>query len=112
MVKLSVHLIRCLLNWRYFSYSINEIEYSLAKVFTMKTMNCKQLGGACDKKFSANTFEEMSELSKQHGMEMHKAQVAAQFEAMQEMQALMKNPDDMESWFESKMQEFESLAED
>jgi hypothetical protein len=25
----------------------------------MKTMNCKQLGGACDKEFQANTFEEM-----------------------------------------------------
>lgn len=37
----------------------------------MKTMTCKQLGGACDKEFSANTFEEIAELSKQHGMEMH-----------------------------------------
>ncbi len=30
----------------------------------MKTMTCKQLGGACDKEFQANTFEEMAELSK------------------------------------------------
>jgi len=36
----------------------------------MKTMNCKQLGGDCDKEFHANTFEEISELSKQHGLEM------------------------------------------
>ena len=78
----------------------------------MKTMNCKQLGGACDKEFSANTFDEMAELSKQHGMKMHKQQDAAHLAAMQEMQALMKNPGDMESWFESKRQEFESLAED
>lgn len=34
----------------------------------MKTMTCKQLGGACDKEFHAQTFEEMAELSKQHGM--------------------------------------------
>ena len=52
----------------------------------MKTMNCKQLGGACEKEFQANTFEEMSELSKQHGMEMHQKQDAAHLEAMQEMQ--------------------------
>ncbi len=26
----------------------------------MKTMTCKQLGGACDKAFSANTFEELA----------------------------------------------------
>lgn len=37
-------------------------------------MTCKQLGGACDKEILANTFEEMAELSKQHGMEMYKKQ--------------------------------------
>ncbi len=36
----------------------------------MKTMTCKQLGGACDTEFHANSFEEMAELSKKHGMEM------------------------------------------
>ena len=36
----------------------------------MKTMTCKQLGGACDKEFHANTFDEMAEMSKTHGMEM------------------------------------------
>jgi len=30
----------------------------------MKTMTCKQLGGGCDTKFHANSFEEMAELSK------------------------------------------------
>lgn len=34
----------------------------------MKTMTCKQLGGACDKEFHTETFEEMAELSKKHGM--------------------------------------------
>ncbi len=36
----------------------------------MKTMACKQLGGACDKIFQSNTFDEMAQLSKQHGMKM------------------------------------------
>ena len=36
----------------------------------MKTMTCRQLGGACELEFRANTFEEMAELSKKHGMEM------------------------------------------
>lgn len=48
----------------------------------MKTMSCKQLGGACDLEFSANTFEEMAELSKQHGMEMFKNQDSAHLAAM------------------------------
>ena len=33
-------------------------------------MNCKQLGGACDQEFRAETFEEMVDLSKKHGMEI------------------------------------------
>ncbi len=77
----------------------------------MKTMNCKQLGGACNKEFNANTFEEMSELSKQHGMEMHKKQDEAHLKAMAEMGELMKTPEEMNKWLESKRQEFDSLPE-
>ena len=36
----------------------------------MKTMTCKQLGGACNKEFQANIFEEISEMSKNHGNEV------------------------------------------
>ncbi|TNC83169.1 MAG: DUF1059 domain-containing protein [Oleiphilus sp.] len=78
----------------------------------MKTMTCKQLGGACDKEFSANTFEEIAELSKQHGMQMHQKQDVEHLAAMNEMQNLMKDPDQMNQWFESKRQEFEDLPED
>ena len=77
----------------------------------MKLMTCKQLGGACDLEFRANTFEEMAELSQKHGMEMHQNQDSAHLEAMQEMQALMQNPAEMEKWYESKRQEFEALPE-
>jgi len=41
----------------------------------MKTMDCKLLGGACEKEFHANTFEEISELIKQHGLEMFQQMV-------------------------------------
>ena len=77
----------------------------------MKTMTCRQLGGACEKEFRANTFEEMAELSKQHAMEMIQEQDAAHLTAMQKMQELMKNPDEMSRWFESKRKEFESLPD-
>ena len=36
----------------------------------MKKMSCKQLGGACEEIFEADTFEEISELSKAHGIQM------------------------------------------
>jgi hypothetical protein len=36
----------------------------------MKMMTCKQLGGACNQPFTANTFGEIAALSKKHGIEM------------------------------------------
>ncbi len=78
----------------------------------MKSMTCKQLGGACDKIFQANTFEEIAALSKQHGMEMFQAKDAAHLKAMGAMQELMKSPDAMQTWFADKQKEFEHLAED
>ncbi len=77
----------------------------------MKTMTCKQLGGACDKEFHANSFEEMAELSKQHGMAMFQKKDAAHLKAMNEMRQLMQKPEAMSEWFESKKQEFDELPE-
>ena len=77
----------------------------------MKTMTCNQLGGACNKEFHAETFEEFAEMSKQHGMEMFQKGDAAHIEAMNKMQELMKSPGEMEKWFESKRKEFEALPE-
>jgi hypothetical protein len=77
----------------------------------MKTMSCKQLGGACDKKFHATSFEEIAEMSKQHGMEMSQKKDEAHLKAMNEMQELMKEPEAMKSWFENKKKEFDALPE-
>ena len=75
----------------------------------MKKMTCKQLGGACDLEFQANTFDEIAELSKKHGKEMFEKNDTAHLEAMHKMQELMKNPEDMKKWFEDKRKEFDSL---
>jgi len=48
----------------------------------MKTMTCKQLGGACELEFTANTFEEIAAMSKQHGMEMFEAGDQSHLNAM------------------------------
>lgn len=76
----------------------------------MKTMTCRELGGGCDKEFSAGNFEEMGELAKAHGLEMFQAGDAAHLEALGKMQALMQSPQDLQAWFEGKRQEFEALA--
>ena len=64
----------------------------------MKTMTCLQLGGACNKEFKANTFDEIAKLSQQHGKEMHQQQDALHLEAMRQMRDLMKDPADFQEW--------------
>ena len=78
----------------------------------MKTMTCKQLGGACDKKFHASTFEEIAGMSKKHGTEMFQTGDADHLKAMNEMMELMKSPESMKEWFENKRKEFNALPED
>ena len=77
----------------------------------MKTMTCRQLGGACDKEFQANSFEEMAQMSKKHGMEMFQINDADHLKAMNEMQSLMQSPEAMNAWFENKRNEFNALPE-
>lgn len=77
----------------------------------MKTMTCKQLGGACAMEFHANSFEEMAELSKKHGMEMFQKGDKDHLAAMNEMKALMQIPDAMKEWFETKRKEFDALPQ-
>lgn len=78
----------------------------------MKTMTCKQLGGGCDETFHANSFEEIAELSKKHGIEMFQKGDRAHIDAMNAMKELMKSPEAMKDWFENKRKEFNSLPED
>ncbi len=77
----------------------------------MKKMTCRQLGGACEKEFVASTFDEMAEMSKEHGREMFEQGDTDHLQAMQQMQELMKSPVAMQEWFESKRKEFEALPE-
>ncbi len=77
----------------------------------MKIMTCKQLGGACDLEFHASSFDEIAELSKQHGMEMFQKSDEAHLAAMDEMRELMQKPEAMKDWFDSKREEFNSLPD-
>jgi hypothetical protein len=77
----------------------------------MKTMTCKQLGGACEQEFRADSFEEIAAISKKHGMEMFQAGDEKHLVAMNAMSELMEDPQAMNEWFESKRKEFESLPQ-
>lgn len=77
----------------------------------MKTMTCRQLGGACDHTFSADSFEEIAQISKEHGMAMFEKNDQAHLDAMKKMRAMMSEPDAFEKWYATKEKEFEQLPE-
>ena len=74
-------------------------------------MTCRQLGGACDKEFHAETFEEIAELSRKHGIEMYEQGDEDHVKAMKDMKERMKDPKAMEEWMKSKRKEFNALPE-
>ena len=78
----------------------------------MKTMTCKQLGGACDETFKAETFEDMVGLSKRHGMEMFLQEEAAHLKVMNKAKELMQKPEEMMKWFKDKEEEFNAIPND
>lgn len=75
----------------------------------MKTMICRELGGACEKSFKAETFEEMSELVKQHGVEMFMAGDEPHLSAIRKMQQMIQTPEEMSKWFAEKKKQFDAL---
>lgn len=75
-------------------------------------MNCKQLGGVCDKEFCANTFEEIVQKVKMHGMDMYMIGDQAHMEVINKMKNLMNDSKAMDEWMKSKKKQFDALPED
>ena len=80
--------------------SVRSGEVFFLKKNHLKTMTCNQLGGACDKKCQAESFEEIAALSKQHGMEMFQTGDEAHLKVMDEMKKLMQDPDSLGKWID------------
>jgi predicted small metal-binding protein len=78
----------------------------------MKTMNCKELGGACDLEFHADTFDEVAQMSRDHGMEMFQKKDEAHLEAMYKMQTMMNDSEAIKNWIADKKKQFEELPSD
>lgn len=84
----------------------------LQKCKIMKTMTCKQLGGACNQTFTANTFDEIAMMVSKHAREMVQQGDAAHIEAMNEMRNAMTSPEAINTWMDEKRQAFNSLPND
>ncbi len=77
----------------------------------MKTMTCRQLGGACDQEFKGDTFEEIVAQSKAHGREMFEKNDPDHLKAMQDMQALMQSPQALQDWMQAQRNAFDTLPD-
>lgn len=75
-------------------------------------MTCKQLGGACNQTFSANTFDEIAMMVSKHAREMVQQGDAAHIEAMNDMRTRMTSPEATNAWMNEKRTAFNSLPND
>lgn len=78
----------------------------------MKTMTCKQLGGACNQTFSANSFDEIAMMVSKHAREMVQNEDVAHVEAMNEMRHNMTSPEATKAWMDDKRKTFDELPAD
>jgi len=74
----------------------------------MKQMSCRDIGGACDKMFQAETFKELAIQSKMHANEMIEQNDQPHIDAMEAMKKLMVDPKVMQDWFAKKKDAFEA----
>ena len=75
--------------------------------FYVGKMTCDQLGGACDKLFIADSFDEISTMSQNHGKEMFAQNDKDHIAAMNQMMELMKSGK-MDEWMAERKKDFEN----
>jgi len=68
----------------------------------MKMMRCNELGGACDKEFFGDTFEEIAKQSKEHGIEMINLGDKDHINAMEKMGELMGDSKNLDEWMNER----------
>lgn len=74
----------------------------------MKSMTCRQLGGACDYVFSGDTFDDLAALSQQHSREMFQAKDAPHMDAVGRMTEIMASGE-LDAWMAAREAEFNAL---
>jgi Protein of unknown function (DUF1059) len=77
----------------------------------MKTMTCRQLGGACDLQFSGATADEVIKAQDKHLREAVAAGDSAHEPALQEMRGRWRNPIKGLGWYKNTKRQFAALPE-
>jgi hypothetical protein len=79
---------------------------------TMKTMTCRQMGGACDAQFQGQTADDVIRADDSHLKEMVAGGDAAHQGALKRMQARWKNPVAGMRWYLNTRKAFAALPDD
>jgi hypothetical protein len=74
----------------------------------MKSMTCKQLGGACDLVFSGNSFDDLAGQSQMHAKMMFGDNDGPHLAAMAVMMEIM-NSGEMDAWMAARKAEFDAI---
>ena len=77
----------------------------------MKTMTCRQLGGACDLPLHGNTADEVIQAQDKHLKEVVAAGDEAHKGALKDMKGRWKNPIKGMGWYQSTKRDFATLPE-
>jgi len=77
----------------------------------VKTMTCKQLGGACDLELHGNTADEVIKAQDKHLNEIVATGDAAHEGALQEMKGRWKHPLAGMGWYRKAKRDFAALPE-
>jgi predicted small metal-binding protein len=78
----------------------------------MKTMTCRQLGGACDLELRGETADEVIQAQDRHLKEVVAAGDEAHESALKDMKGRWRNPIKGMGWYKNTKREFAALPED
>ena len=78
----------------------------------MKTMTCKQMGGACDLAFRGASADEVIKAEDKHLKEMVAIGDETHRDALKQMQNRWKNPIRGMGWYRKTKKDFAALPED
>lgn len=78
----------------------------------MKTMTCRQLGGACDLPLRGNTADEVIQAQDKHLKEVVANGDEAHQSALKDMKGRWKNPIKGMGWYKNTKRDFAALPED
>ena len=78
----------------------------------MKTMTCRQLGGACDLALSGETADQVIQAQDKHLKEFVASGDEAHQDALKDMKGRWKNPVKGMGWYKQTKRDFAALPED